>query len=154
MTRHTILRARTDLQTAARLRLVVARLARAVRRHGAAGLTPSQLCALATIEEFRPIRLSDLAGHECVGASVATRVVATLEELGYVERIADASDGRACLIDLSDAGSHILQDLWDERTAGLHGRIERLSSADVALLNAALPVLEALAGDNDPRAQR
>jgi DNA-binding MarR family transcriptional regulator len=154
MTRRAILRARTDTQTAVRLRLVIARLARRVRQHGAAGLTPSQLSALATIEEFCPIRLCDLAGHECVGASVATRVVATLEELGYVERIADPTDRRAWLIDLTDAGHGILQDLWGERTAGLNSRIERLSTADVALLNAALPVLEALVRDDDQPAQR
>jgi DNA-binding MarR family transcriptional regulator len=149
-----ILRAHTDTQTAARLRLVVARLARTVRQHGAAGLTPSQLSALATIEEFHPIRLSDLARHECVGASVATRVVATLQELGYVERIADTTDRRACLIDLTDAGRGLLQDLWGERTAGLSTRIERLSTADVVLLQAALPVLEALVRTNSFPSQR
>ena len=117
-------------------------------------LTPSQLSALATIEEFGPIRLSDLAGHECVCASVATRVVATLEELGHVERIADTTDRRACLVDLTDAGRSVLQDLWGERTAGLSSRIERLSTADVRLLNGALGVLEALVRDHDPSAQR
>jgi DNA-binding MarR family transcriptional regulator len=154
MTSRTVVRARADTQTATRLRLVVARLARAMRQHGAAGLTPSQLSALATIEEFGPIRLSDVAGHECVCASVATRVVATLEELGHVERIADTTDRRACLIDLTDAGRSVLQDLWGERTAGLSSRIERLSTADVRVLNGALAVLEALVRDHDPSAQR
>jgi DNA-binding MarR family transcriptional regulator len=154
MNRHASVRARADMQTAVRLRLVVARLARTVRQLGAAGLTPSQLSALATIEEFHPIRLSDLAGHECVGASVATRVVATLEELGYVERIADTTDRRACLIDLTDAGRGMLQDLWGERTTGLSARIERLSTADVVLLRAALPVLEELVRTNNIPSQR
>jgi DNA-binding MarR family transcriptional regulator len=64
-----------------------------VRQHGAAGITPSPLSVLATIEEFHPIRLGDLAGHECVGASVAMRMVATLEKLGYVEPVADTTTG-------------------------------------------------------------
>ena len=145
MTRQSSARARTNSQTAARLRLVVSRLARAVRQHGAAGLTPSQLSALATIEEFGPIRISDLAAHESIGAPVATRVVASLEELGYLGRIDDATDRRACLIDLTKNGRRVLKELWSERTASLNSRIEKLSATEVALLQAALPVLEILA---------
>ena len=150
MTRRTATRARSDALASARLRLVIARLARTVRQHGTAGLTPSQLSALASIEEFGPIRLSELAEHEAVGPSVATRVVASLEELGYVERIDDPTDRRAWLIHLTVLGSSVLQSLWSERTAALNNRIERLSSEEVELLKSALPVLEALVRDNDP----
>jgi len=137
----------TDAETAARLRLVISRLARAVRQHGAAGLTPSQISALATIEEFGPLRMSDLAGHELIGAPVATRVVATLQELGLVRRAAGSTDGRVSLIELSDAGHETLDELWSERAAGLTARIERLSPDQVAVLTAALPVLETLVRD-------
>jgi len=145
---------RTDPQSAARLRLVVTRLARTLRQHAAADLTPSQLSALATVEEYGPIRLSDLAARESVGAPVATRVVASLQELGYVERIDDVTDRRACLIELTDAGRRVLADLWSERTAGLNSRIERLTVGDAALLDAALPVLEALVRDSDQPPRR
>ena len=67
-----------DAETAARLRLVISRLARAVRQHGSAGLTPSQVSALATLEEYGPMRMSEIAARELIGASVATRVVANL----------------------------------------------------------------------------
>lgn len=151
MTSRPSAQAHTNSQTAARLRLVVTRLARAVRQHGAAGLTPSQLSALATIEDFGPIRVSDLAARESVSAPVATRVVASLEEFGYLERIDDSSDRRACLIKLTDDGRRILKELWSERTAGLNSRIEKLSATDVAFLQAALPVLEKLARENEVR---
>ncbi len=151
MKNHSAIQVRTDTQTAARLRLVVARLTRTVRQHGAAGLTPSQLSAIATIEDFGPIRMSDLAARESIGASVATRVVASLQELGYVERIDDATDRRACLIKLTDDGRGILKNLWGERTAGLNARIEQLSATDVELLQAALPVLEKLVRENEIR---
>jgi DNA-binding MarR family transcriptional regulator len=137
----------TDSQTAARMRLVVTRLAKAVRQHGAGGLTPSQLSALATIEDLGPIRISDLASREAVGAPVATRIVASLEHLGYLKRFEDSSDRRACLIDLSSKGRHNLKKLWGERNAGLTSRIENLNDEDLALLQAALPVLEILARD-------
>jgi DNA-binding MarR family transcriptional regulator len=136
--------ARSDAETAARLRLVVSRLARTLRQHGAAGLTPSQLSAFATIEEFGPVRTSELATREMVGAPFATRVVASLEELGFVDRVDDPRDGRACLIQVTAAGRATLEALWTERTAGLNGRISGLMPDQVALLDAALPVLELL----------
>jgi DNA-binding MarR family transcriptional regulator len=136
-----------DAETAARLRLVISRLARAVRQHGAAGLTPSQISALATIEEFGPLRMSDLAGYELIGAPVATRVVASLQELGLVQKAHGSTDGRVSLIELSDAGREVLAELWNERAAGLTARIERLQPEQVAVLIAALPVLETLVRD-------
>jgi DNA-binding MarR family transcriptional regulator len=47
-------------------------------------------------------------------------MVATLEKLGYVEPVADTTDRRACLIDVTDASRGMLQDL---------GVSERLISA-------------------------
>ena len=147
MTRSTSTVTTTDAETAARLRLVISRLARAVRQHGAAGLTPSQVSALATIEEFGPIRMSDLAGYELIGAPVATRVVSSLQELGLVQKAHGSTDGRVSLIELSDAGRDTLGELWSERAAGLTARIERLQPEQVAVLTAALPVLEMLVRD-------
>jgi DNA-binding MarR family transcriptional regulator len=147
MTRPTATVISTDAETAARLRLVISRLARAVRQHGAAGLTPSQVSALATIEEFEPIRMSDLAGYELIGAPVATRVVSSLQELGLVRKAHGSTDGRVSLIELSEAGHETLNELWSERAAGLTARIERLQPEQVAVLTAALPVLETLVRD-------
>jgi len=137
-----------DAETAARLRLVISRLARAVRQHGSAGLTPSQVSALATLEEYGPMRMSELASRELIGASVATRVVANLEELGLVQRAAGSTDGRVSVIELSDAGRQTLIDLWNERAAGLTARIERLEPQQAKVLQAALPVLETLVRDH------
>jgi DNA-binding MarR family transcriptional regulator len=91
--------------------------------------------------------MSDLAGYESVGAPVATRVVDSLEKLGYMARVADPSDGRACLIELTDGGRSVLAELWSTRAAVLSRRISRLSTGDAQLLAAALPVLEALVRD-------
>jgi DNA-binding MarR family transcriptional regulator len=139
--------ARADAELAARLRLVVARLGRTVRQHAAAGLTPSQLSALASVEEHDSIRISDLAGCESVGAPVMTRVVDSLEKLGYVGRVADPSDGRACLIELTDGGRAVLAELWSTRTAVLSKRLARLPRSQVDALAGALPALEALVRD-------
>ena len=66
-----------------RLRVALARLARRLRKHELAGLTPTQLAALATVERSGPMRLGDLAAAEGIAPSTLTRLVTALEESGY-----------------------------------------------------------------------
>lgn len=136
---------KSQAHTAAELRLVIGRLIRSIRQHNASGLTPSQVSAMATIEEFGPIRISDLASRESIGAPVATRVTASLEELNYIKRVQDFVDKRACLVELTVTGQKVLRNLWQERTVGINQRIQMLSKSEIAVLNAALPVLDKLA---------
>jgi DNA-binding MarR family transcriptional regulator len=137
-----------SLETAARLRLVLVRLVRALRLQGSSALTPSQLSALATLEELGPLRISALATVESVGAPVATRVVSSLEELRLLERTDDPEDRRACLVELTDLGRQTLASVWSERTVGLSSRMDRLSPSERSRLEAALPALEKIARDN------
>lgn len=136
---------KSQSHTAAGLRLVIGRLTRSIRNHGAAGLTPSQISAMASIEELGRVRISDLATRESMGAPVATRIIASLEELGYIKRIQDTLDKRACLVELTLSGQRVLKNLWEERTVGLNERIQKLTKSEIDVLNAALPVLEKLA---------
>jgi DNA-binding MarR family transcriptional regulator len=135
------------VETAARLRLVMLRLARALRHQGSTALSPSQVSALASVDEFGPLRISALATLESVGAPVATRVVASLEELDLLTRTDDPEDKRASLVELSDHGRQVLSALWSERTIGLSSRLERLSPAERTRVEQALPALEKLARD-------
>jgi DNA-binding MarR family transcriptional regulator len=133
-----------DAELGARLRLVITRLIRVVRHNATGGLTPSQLSVLATVQELGSTRLSDLAAHESIGAPVMTRVVTSLEELGYVRRVSHATDRRSWLIELTDAGRHTLDDIWNGRAAVLAARISGLTPEQSAVLAAAMPVLELL----------
>ncbi|HXC18856.1 MAG TPA: MarR family transcriptional regulator [Acidimicrobiales bacterium] len=137
-----------SLETAARLRLVMLRLARALRHQASASLSPSQVSALASVDEFGPLRISALAALESVGAPVATRVVASLEELDLLERTDDPEDKRASLVELSEHGRQVLAALWSQRTIGLSSRLERLSPAERSRVEMALPALEKLARES------
>lgn len=131
-----------DVTVAARLHLVVGRLMRTIRQHAAAGLTPSQVSALVTVDEHGPLRISALATQESLAAPAATRVVATLEEAGLVSRTADPEDKRASLITLTVSGCETLTALRKERALGLGAQLDALSAGERRLLERALPVLE------------
>ncbi len=132
---------------AARLNLIVGRLMRTIRQHAAAGLTPSQLSALVTVDERGPLRISALASQESLGAPAATRVVASLEEAGLVTRSSDPDDKRASLISLTEVGGETLKVLRKERATGLGAQLDALSESERRLLERALPVLEKISHD-------
>ena len=139
---------RDGVTVAARLNLIIGRLMRTIRQHAAAGLTPSQLSALVTVDDRGPLRISALASQEALAAPAATRVVASLEEAGLVSRSADPADKRASLIALTRAGSATLTALRKERATGLGAQLDALSDAERRLLERALPILEKLTHDS------
>ena len=129
------------------LRLAVGRLARKVRLSETSGLTPSQLSALATIDQIGRARLCDVAAAEGVSAPTATRIVSAIEKLGLVARADDSEDRRATRVALTPAGRAALRRIRTNRTAFLQQRLHRLDEHDLAVLRAALPVLIALSED-------
>lgn len=131
---------------AARLRAAVLRLARRLRKHDLAGLTPSQLSTLATVGKSGPVRLGDLAAAERIAPSTLTRLINVLESLGYVRRVADTGDARAYLVSLTDPGRDALERIKDEATSLLTDILTTLPPDQLAALAAALPALEQLAG--------
>src|SRR5579863_4514323 len=132
-----------------RLRVAIARLSRRLRRHELAGLTPTQLAALSTVERSGPLRLGDLAAAEGIAPSTLTRLVAVLEELGYVRRDADPKDARASTLAITVLGHETLERLRAENSALLAKRVLLLTPEQRQALAAALPALESLA-DPDP----
>ncbi len=129
----------------ARLRVALARLSRRLRRHELAGLTPTQLAALATIEKTGPMRLGDLAAAEGIAPSTLTRLVTALEDSGYVQRTADPSDARASTLAITAHGQEALERIRTEATLMLTASLELLTPEQRSALAAALPVLEQLA---------
>lgn len=135
-----------------RLRVAIARLSRRLRRHELAGLTPTQLAALSTVERSGPLRLGDLAAAEGIAPSTLTRLVAVLEELGYVQRYADPKDARASTLTITQTGHETLERLREEGTVLLTQSLMLLTAEQRGALATALPALEQLA--EDPTVQR
>lgn len=129
---------------AARLRVVVGRLSRLLRQHNPGGLTQGQLSALVAVEAAGPIRMTDLAVREGVAAPTMTRIVAALEDLGLVTRMADPEDGRSSLVELAPRGEANLRDLRARRDAVLARRVAALGPRERAALAEAIPALETL----------
>jgi DNA-binding MarR family transcriptional regulator len=133
-----------------RLRVAIARLSRRLRKHELAGLTPTQLAALATVERTGPLRLGDLAAAERIAPSTLTRLVSALEERGYVQRRAVPGDARAWTLVVTPRGHEVLDRIRQENTILLADSLLTLSADELGALAAALPALERLA-DAPPR---
>jgi DNA-binding MarR family transcriptional regulator len=138
----------THAETAARLRVVIARLARQMRQHSPGGLSPSQWSAMATVEEHGPLRIGDLADREAVSAPTATRLVASLEELGLLSRTSDPADRRTAYVALTDLGRERIDWARSARTAALVQRLSGLPPDQIQQLVEVLPILESLLIDD------
>jgi DNA-binding MarR family transcriptional regulator len=143
-----------DVIDVTRLRVAIARLSRRLRRHELAGLTPTQLAALSTVERSGPLRLGDLAAAEGIAPSTLTRLVTVLEDAGYVTRRPDPADARASTITITELGHQTMERLRDEGTAMLTQSLLLLSPEQRAALAAALPSLEQLADSDYPPRDR
>ncbi len=136
-------------EAASRLRLAVMRLARRLRQHGGDGtVSPSQLSALATLDRMAPLTLKGLAGAERVQPPTMTRIVASLEELGFVQRSPDPDDGRVSVMRLTAAGRRFVERTRRRKTAYLARRLQKLAPAELDALVRAIPVLEKLVEDD------
>jgi DNA-binding MarR family transcriptional regulator len=135
---------------ATRLRVAIARLSRRLRHHELAGLTPTQLSALATVEASGPMRLGDVAAAEGIAPSTLTRIVTALEDRAYVERCAVPGDARASTLTITARGHEVLERIRHESTAMLAQSLATLRPEQIEALAHALPALEQLA-EVDPR---
>ncbi len=129
-----------------RLRMATMRLARLVRQHADADLSQTLVSALATIARCGPVTLGRLAELEAVQPPSMTRIVAKLEERGYVVRAVDGTDRRVARVSLTSAAEQLLAEVRTRRNELLARRLGDLSPGDLAALEAALPALERLAG--------
>lgn len=98
-----------DARLASDLSLAVVRLARQLRfRRPDSPVSLSQMSALATLAKEGPMTPGALALRERVRPPSMTRVIASLAELGFVDRCAHPDDGRQVLVSVSRSGQELL----------------------------------------------
>src|SRR4051794_35491851 len=136
---------RADAGLAGALRDAVGRLSRRMRAERAANdLSLGQLAALRTLERHGPLTASELAAHEKVQPPSMTRIVAALEAHGYLSRTPDPPARRQVVVPASAAGRSLLAEDRRRKDAWLSRRLHALDPDDLAVLAAAVPVLEKL----------
>ena len=137
-----------DPELAARLRLLVNRLARRLRAQALGDLSPSLTSALVSIEQQAPITLGQLAACERVTPPSVTRMVVKLERLGLVLREADPADRRVSRVSLTAEGRRMVQRSRTRKTAFLAKQLRKLEESELAVVREALPLLERLLEDD------
>jgi DNA-binding MarR family transcriptional regulator len=136
---------RADAGLAGSLRDAVGRLGRRMRAQRAAtDLSLGQLAALRTLEVHGPMTASELAAHEKVQPPSMTRIVAALESHGYLTRTPDPLDRRQVVVAATVDGKALLAEDRRRKDAWLSQRLRALDPDDLAVLAAAVPVLEKL----------
>ena len=131
-----------DLDQVARLRATVMRLARRMRQEASAGVTPSQLAVLGSLERHGPLTLGELATAERVQPPSITRSTRALEAAGMIARTVVAEDRRAVRIELTPRARRLIQSIRHQRDAWLAARVAELSQRESADLLRGIQALE------------
>lgn len=127
---------------AARLQLVVMRLARRLRQQAPEGVTPSQLSALSSLDRHGAMTVGELATSERIRPPSMTRIVAGLEEGGLIERQRDERDRRCSRVSLTSKGRSFVERNLSRKTAYLVRLSRALKNEEATTLLAAAEILE------------
>ena len=137
-----------EARLASDLGLAVLRLARQLRfRRPDSPVSLSQLSALSTLAKEGPITPGLLAIRERVRPPSMTRVIASLAELGFVDRVAHPDDGRQVLVSVSAAGRELLDVERRASQEWLQQRLNQLQPDERATLLAAADLMLAIVDD-------
>ncbi|WP_169833932.1 MarR family transcriptional regulator, partial [Rhodococcus phenolicus] len=108
----------------------------------------SRLCCRAVSGDRKAMTPGALAAREKVQPPSMTRVIASLNDLGLVERTPHPTDGRQIIVDLSEPGRDLLRDEAQAREAWLTERLKQLDQNSLDTLRDAVVILTALVTDD------
>jgi DNA-binding MarR family transcriptional regulator len=134
-----------DARLASDLSLAVVRLARQLRfRRPDSPVSLTQLSALATVTKEGPMTPGALAARERVRPPSMTRVIASLVDLGFVDRTAHPDDGRQVLVSVSRSGTDLIDAERRASREWLQQRLASLTTDERATLLAAADLMLAI----------
>lgn len=133
---------------ASRLRLAVVRLNRRLRaQRSDQNVSLTQIAALSTLHKCGALTPGKLAAKEGVQPPSMTRVIAALEDIGYVERTPHPTDGRQSIVALTEAGSSFVKVTISMREAWLDHKLAELSGEEREVLAHAAEIIDRMAGN-------
>ena len=139
----------SDARLAADLSLAVMRLARQLRfRNAQSPVSLSQLSALTTLANEGAMTPGALAIRERVRPPSMTRVIASLAEMGLVDRTPHPVDGRQVLVSVSESGAELVRANRRARQEWLAKRLATLDSDQRELLREAADLMLALVDES------
>jgi DNA-binding MarR family transcriptional regulator len=133
-----------------RLRPVLLRVARELRREArAVGVSPGHVTLLVAIKYEPGIGVNELAERERMSPAGMSGHVDKLVKAGYVTRTPSESDRRRVGLTLTEEGRRVLRNVRSRRTVWLARRLGRLSSRELAALEAAIEPLTLLLDEDE-----
>ena len=136
-------------QVASDLRPVLLRLSRELRRETEQlGVTARQATLLWLVKRSPGLSLAELAAEEGITPPALSGHVDRLEGAGFLERVRSTEDRRRVGLRLTEDGDRLMRRIRARRTTWLADHLRALEPAELATVEAAIPALRHLLGED------
>ncbi len=102
------------------------------------GLTAPQLAALQAIQRLQPVTVGSLARSIHLGQATVTGILTRMEDRGFVVRTRGSQDRRSVLIELTPAGSKIVEEAPSPLQERFYQELSRLHEWERTMILATL----------------
>ena len=136
-------------QVASDLRPVLLRLSRELRKETEQlGVTARQATLLWLVKRSPGLSLAELAGEEGITPPALSGHVDRLEAAGLLERVRSTEDRRRVGLRLTEDGERLMRRIRARRTTWLADHLRALEPAELEAVEAAMPALRRLLGED------
>ena len=136
-------------QVASDLRPVLLRLSRELRRETEQlGVTARQATLLWLVKRSPGLSLAELAAEEGISPPALSGHVDRLEAADLLERVRSTEDRRRVGLRLTENGERLMRRIRARRTTWLADHLHALEPAELGTIEAAIPALRRLLGED------